>query len=207
VLIFSWVRRLVALVITLALVVYLGTCFLVWKVARDDSRPRSDAIVVLGASQYHGRPSGIFAARLTHARTLYLSHVAPRIVTVGGKLPADRYTEAAAGAGWLATHGVPRTAIAAVPTGGNTLDSLRAVDALFRRQHWHTALLVTDPWHELRSRRMATDLGMRVATSPARTGPAVHTRATQFRYVLREAAGYLYYRMFHSDRAHGPGAA
>lgn len=206
-LIFGLIRRILALVVALALLIFLGTCFLVWKVARDDSRPRSDAIVVLGASQYNGRPSEIFAARLQHARTLYLGKVAPRVVTVGGKLPADRYTEAAAGANWLAAHGVPRSAIAAVPTGGNTLDSLRAVDALFSRNSWHTAVIVTDPWHELRSRRMASDLGIQVATSPARTGPAVHTRATQFRYVLREAAGYLYYRIFRSDRARGPGAA
>lgn len=206
-LIFTVLRRLVALLVTLALLVFLGTCFLVWKVAREDSRPRSDAVVVLGASQYNGRPSEIFTARLAHARSLYLAKVAPRIVTVGGKLPADRYTEAAAGATWLAHHGVPRAAIDVVATGGNTLDSLRAVDALFERRHWHTAVIVTDPWHELRSRRMATDLGIQAATSPARTGPAVHTRATQFRYVLREAAGYLYYRTFHSDRARGPGAA
>lgn len=206
-LIFLWVRRLVALLVTLAVLVFLGTCFLVWKVAREDSRPRSDAIVVLGASQYNGRPSEIFAARLAHAETLYRAKVAPRIVTVGGKLPADRYTEAAAGANWLVRHGVPRAAVDPVPTGGNTLDSLRAVDTLFHSRHWRTAVIVTDPWHELRSRRMATDLGIRAATSPARTGPAVHTRATQFRYVLREAAGYLYYRIFHSDRAHGPGAA
>jgi uncharacterized SAM-binding protein YcdF (DUF218 family) len=206
VLIFRWVRRIVALVVSLALLIFLGTCFMVWKVARDDSRPRSDAIIVLGASQYNGRPSEVFTARLAHARTLYRDKVAPRIVTVGGKLPADRYTEAEAGASWLASHGVPRAAINAVPTGGNTLDSLRAVDALFEKHHWRTAVIVTDPWHELRSRRIASDLGIRVATSPARTGPAVHTRTTQFRYVLREAAGYLYYRIFHSDRARGPGA-
>lgn len=206
-LIFRWLRRLVALVVTLALLIFLGTCFLVWKVARDDSRPRSDAIVVLGASQYNGRPSEIFTARLAHARTLYRAKVAPRIVTVGGKLPSDRYTEAAAGAMWLIARGVPRASITVVPTGANTLDSLRAVDVLFERNGWESAVIVTDPWHELRSRRIASDLGIRAATSPARTGPAVHTRATQFRYVLREAAGYLYYRIFHDDRARGPGAA
>ena len=206
-LILRLVRRLVALFVVVVLLVFLGTCFLVWKVARADNRPRSDAIVVLGASQFDGRPSEIFTARLRHARTLYRTQVAPRIVTVGGKLPADRYTEAAAGANWLTSNGVPRSAIAVVPTGANTLDSLRAVDALFERRSWHSAVIVTDPWHEFRARRMASDLGIRAATSPARTGPAVHTRATQFRYVLREAAGYLYYRAFRSDRARGPGAA
>jgi vancomycin permeability regulator SanA len=207
VLIFRLVGRLIAMVVTLALLVFLGTCFMVWKVARDDNRPSSDAIVVLGASQFNGRPSEIFTARLKHARTLHRAAVAPRIITVGGKLAADRYTEAAAGATWLVRNGVPRAAVTAVPTGANTLDSLRAIDALFERHRWRSAVIVTDPWHELRCRRIASDLGLRVATSPARSGPAVHTRATQFRYVLREAAGYLYYRIFHDDRARGPGAA
>lgn len=198
--------RLLGLIVLAAVLIYGVTCLAVWRVAREDSRPRSDAIVVLGASQFDGRPSAVFSARLAHARSLYQARVAPRIVTVGGKLPADRFTEAGAGARWLAARGVPQSAITSVPTGGNTLDSLRAVNVVLRRNHWRSVVLVTDPWHELRARRMASDLGLRVATSPDRTGPAVHTRATQIRYVLREAAGYLYYRVFHSDRAKGPGA-
>lgn len=204
--IFRWFRRVVAALVLLAALVYAGTCVAVWRVARLDQRPRTDAVVVLGASQFNGRPSEVFAARLAHAKSLYDARVAPRIVTVGGKLPADRYTEAAAGAGWLAAHRVPRSAIVAVPTGSDTLSSLRAVHAVFIRRHWRSAVLVSDPWHELRSRRMASDLGLLVAVSPARSGPAVHTRSTEIRYLLREAAGYLYYRIFHSDRFRGPGA-
>lgn len=205
-LVLRWLRRLVVLLVTLAVVVYAATCFAVWRVARLDQRPRSDAVVVLGASQFDGRPSKVFAARLAHAKALYDTQVAPRIVTVGGKLPGDRYTEAAAGARWLTGHRVPRSAVVAVPAGRDTLSSLRAVDAVFAMRHWGSAVLVTDPWHELRSRRIVGDLGLRVAVSPARSGPAVHTRSTELRYVLREAAGYLYYRLFHSDRTRGPGA-
>ncbi|NUP31449.1 MAG: YdcF family protein, partial [Streptomycetaceae bacterium] len=34
----------------------LGTAVRVWWVARQDDRPSVDAILVLGASQYDGRP-------------------------------------------------------------------------------------------------------------------------------------------------------
>ena len=66
----------------------------VWWFARQDDRRVSDAIVVLGAAQFDGRPSSVFTARLVHARDLCKDHVAPRIITVGGNRAGDRFTEA-----------------------------------------------------------------------------------------------------------------
>jgi uncharacterized SAM-binding protein YcdF (DUF218 family) len=177
----------------------------IWWVARQDHHPRSDAIVVLGASQYNGTPSPVFAARLEHARLLYDEHVAPYIVTVGGKQPGDAYTEAAAGAKYLQSHGVPSSALIAVQTGRDTLRSLRAVHGLFGTRGWQTAVLVTDPWHELRSRTMADDLGMTAYTSPERSGPAVASRSVEARYIARETEAYIYYQIFHDDNEHSAG--
>jgi uncharacterized SAM-binding protein YcdF (DUF218 family) len=119
----------------------------IWLVAREDDRPHSDAIVVLGASQYNGVPSPVFAARLDHALGLYQEGIATHIVTVGGKEPGDNYTEAESGQAYLEQHGVPRRAIVADQTGRDTLESVRAVEATFEQRGWHTAVLVTDPWH------------------------------------------------------------
>jgi uncharacterized SAM-binding protein YcdF (DUF218 family) len=196
------------LVLSLLLIAVLGVLYVavhIWLVAREDQHPRSDAIVVLGASQYNGTPSPVFAARLNHALALYEDHVAPHIVTVGGKQPGDVYTEAQAGANYLADHGVPRSAIVAVRTGRDTLRSLRAVDHTFDAKHWHTAVLVTDPWHELRSRTMANDLGIKAYTSPERTGPALASRSVELHYIARETEAYIYYEIFHDDNEHSAG--
>jgi uncharacterized SAM-binding protein YcdF (DUF218 family) len=198
------VRRVLAALVLAPLVVFLGTAARVWWVARSDEHPRSDAIVVLGASQFDGRPSKVFQARLDHALTLWKDGVAPRVVTVGGGRPGDRFTEAAAGARYLRAHGV--TSTVALGTGSDTLESLRAVDGEFEKEGWHTAVIVTDPWHSLRSRRMAQDLGIDAHTSPTRTGPAVRTRGTEVRYIARESAAYLYYRAFHRSSEAGPHA-
>ena len=203
---FRWLRRLMLLVVLVVVVAYAVTCVAVWKVARADGTPRSDAIVVLGASQFDGRPSSIFTARLRHAKALHDAGVAPRIITTGGKQPGDRFTEAEAGARWLRDHGVPRAAVVAVPTGDDTLSSLRAADRALEARRQRQVVLVSEPWHMLRCRRMAADLGLDAATSPTRTGPAVRTRATQARYILREAAAYLYYHVFHTDATRGPSA-
>jgi uncharacterized SAM-binding protein YcdF (DUF218 family) len=185
-----------ALLLLVAVLAVFGlTAFSIWRVAREDHRGPVDAIVVLGAAQFDGRPSPVFRARLAHAMTLYRAHVAPRIVTVGGGAPGDRFTEADAGAKWLAAQGIPKDALVAVPSGRNTLESLKAAaDTL--PQSVQSLVIVTDPWHSLRSRSIARDLGFRAQTSPSRTGPAVRTRATQLRYIARETGGYLVYRVF-----------
>ena len=93
-----------------------------------------------------------------------------------------------------------------MPTGSDTLLSLRATAIELRKHGWKTAVLVTDPWHSLRSRTMARDLSISAVTSPVHTGPAVRGRTTEFRYIARETAAYLYYRLFHRASAPGPGA-
>jgi uncharacterized SAM-binding protein YcdF (DUF218 family) len=196
-------RRALAALVLVALLVVGVTAFRVWWVARQDHHPRSDAIVVLGASQFNGKPSTVFRARLQHAKALYDAGVAPLVITVGGGAPGDRTTEADAGAIFLRDRGVDTLPLG---KGRNTLQSLEALRIEFRKQGWTTAVLVTDPWHELRARRMATDLGIKASSSPTRTGPAVRNRGTEFRYVARETAAYLYYRVFGESSEAGPHA-
>jgi len=182
-----------------------STALAIWWNARGDSRPASDAIVVLGSAQYNGVPSSIFAARLEHAVALYEDGVAPVIVTVGGKATGDQFTEAEAGRDYLANAGIPGDALLAVPEGVDTLESMRAVATAFDEHGWSSAVLVTDPWHAMRAERMAEDAGIEAESSPTRQGPAVQTRATQFRYILRETAAYLLYRATGESVAGAPG--
>jgi uncharacterized SAM-binding protein YcdF (DUF218 family) len=197
-------RRIIYAIFLAILLVVLSVAGNIWWTARQDVRTRSDAIVVLGASQFNGRPSEVFKARLNHAKALYDEGVAPRIVTVGGGAPGDNYTEAAAGASYLSGLGVKN--VVAVGVGRNTLQSMKALAEEFRNRHWTSAVLVTDPWHSLRAKRMAQDQGVRAVTSPTRTGPANATRGTELRYIARETAGYLYYRLFHRSSERGPNA-
>ena len=186
-----WARRVAGLLALALLLVFGGTAASVWWTARQDDRPVSDAIVVLGASQFDGRPSSVFKARLQHARALYEDGVAPRVITVGGGAPGDRTTEAEAGAAFLEQRDVETIS---VPEGSDTLQSMVAVEELMAREGWETAVVVTDPWHSLRSRTMARDLGIDARTSPTRAGPSVRTRGTQIRYIGRETAALLFYK-------------
>ena len=199
------VTRVVGAAVLATVLLVVSTALGIWWTARQDSRPQSDAIVVLGSAQYNGVPSSIFEARLEHALSLYEAGVAPVIVTVGGKADGDQFAEAEAGRDYLAQAGVPAEALLAVPEGVDTLESIRAVSTAFAERGWSGAVLVSDPWHAMRAERMAEDAGIDAESSPTRQGPAVQTRTTQFRYIMRETAAYLLYRATGESIAGAPG--
>ncbi|WP_430952482.1 YdcF family protein [Rhodococcus sp. 24CO] len=192
-----WTRRLIAGALLMALVLIGGTAVRVWQVARIDDTTPADAIVVLGAAQYSGTPSSVFEARLEQAYKLYKRGVAPQIITVGGKQEGDEYTEAASGKMYLTDRGIPSSAITAVETGSDTLLSIDAVSDEMASQGINSAVLVSDPWHSLRTRTMARDTGLEAWTAPTRQGPAVFTRESQLHGIARETGALLWYQLTH----------
>ena len=138
---------------------------------RDEKRP-AGAIVVLGAAQFDGRPSGVYAARLDHAVQLYLAGTAPYLVVTGGRLPGDRTTEAAAGRAYALERGVPPDRILVEDAGRSTLESLQSVGAILRERAIRDAVFVSDRTHMLRVLRIARDEGIIAFGSPTSTSPS-----------------------------------
>ena len=161
--------------------------------------------MVLGSAQYNGVPSSIFEARLEHAIALYEDGVAPVIVTVGGKADGDAVHRGRGRARLPGGAGVPADALLAVPRAWTPWRACGWSPAAFAERGWSSAVLVTDPWHAMRAERMAEDAGIEAESSPTRQGPAVQTRTTQFRYILRETAAYLLYRATGESVAGAPG--
>jgi uncharacterized SAM-binding protein YcdF (DUF218 family) len=140
-------------------------------VGKRDDRQSVDAIVVLGAAQYNGRPSAILKARLDHAIALYDAGYAPYLVVTGGKAEGDRTTEAAAARAYALANGVPAAAILAEDQGRTTPESLHGVAALLRTNGLRSTLFVSDRTHMLRVLRIAQDEGMTPYSSPTTTSP------------------------------------
>jgi uncharacterized SAM-binding protein YcdF (DUF218 family) len=139
---------------------------------RRDEKRAAGAIVVLGAAQYDGRPSGVYAARLDHAVQLYLAGLAPYLVVTGGKLPGDRTTEAAVGRAFALERGVPPDHILVEDAGRSTLESLRSVAAILRDRGIRDAVFVSDRTHMFRVLLMARDEGILAFGSPTTTSPS-----------------------------------
>lgn len=185
----GWLRLAIkgALVFALVALLYSVVIFVqVWRASRADSRRPGDAIVVLGAAQYDGRPSPVLAARLDHAIELWKAKIAPRIVVTGGKQPGDRFTEAAASAMYLHERGVPDTAILREVQGRSSWESLQAAARILRDRKLNRVTLVSDPYHDARIRDIAGDVGLDAVVSPTRTSPV--RGWTEFHYLLKETA-------------------
>jgi uncharacterized SAM-binding protein YcdF (DUF218 family) len=186
-----------------ALLVLLGlglTAGAVWRSAHTDDASRidrADVILVLGAAQYGGEPSPVFEGRLRHAALLYREGRATTVLVLGGSAPGDTSTEAEAGRDWLLAEGLPAGAVVASPVGVTTLESLEAAADWMRERDLQSAFLVSDPWHNLRIKRMASDLGIEAYAS-ATWQSAARSEGTRFDGYLRETIAYLYYRVFGS---------
>ena len=162
--------------ILLAATALLGTGLLVayatmriWQQGMNDEQRPAGAIVVLGAAQFNGTPSPVYAARLDHAVALYLHGTAPFLVVTGGKAEGDRTTEAAAGRAYALARGVPDADILVEDSGRTTLESLDRVGAILKARGINDAVFVSDPTHMLRVLRIAKDLGLTAWGSPTPT--------------------------------------
>ena len=163
----------------------------VWWVGRSDQARAVDAIVVLGVAQYDGRPSPQLQARLDHALALWQEGLSPLVITTGGNQPGDRFTEAETSANYLMEGSVdvavPTDSIVQENTGSTTRESLIEVSKIMQARGLHSVLIVTDPYHSLRSRLIAQDLDLVAYVSPTRTSPLRGASAVS-RHV-REALG------------------
>jgi uncharacterized SAM-binding protein YcdF (DUF218 family) len=178
--------------------IILATAFAVWRAAHtDDARriDRADVILVLGAAQYSGRPSPVFVGRLEQAKLLFQQGRAGAVVVLGGKRPGDVTTEAQAGRDYLLAQGLPSADVFAEPRGNTTFESLEAAARFMRGMGMQSAFLVSDPWHNLRIKRMAGDLGIRAYAS-ATWHSAARSTATRLAGYVRETFAYLAYRLF-----------
>jgi uncharacterized SAM-binding protein YcdF (DUF218 family) len=155
---------------------------------RDDQRPAA-AIVVLGAAQYDGRPSAVFAARLDHAVALYLAGLAPYLVVTGGKLEGDRTTEAAVAQTYAIERGVPAGHILMENEGRSTLQSIRSVGVILRDHGLQNAIFVSDRSHMLRVLIMARDQGIAAFGSPTPTSPSDIDPNLRLSAMLHELGG------------------
>jgi len=169
----------------------------VWRAAHTDDARRvdhADLIIVLGAAQYGGRPSPVFQGRLAQGKLLFDERFAPDVLVVGGNQPGDLTTEGQAGRDWLVQQGLPSADVFAEPVGNDTLESLRSAAAFMRQRGMTSAFLVSDPWHNLRIRRMASDLGVTAYVS-ATWQSAAKSQWTRLDGYTRETFAYLYYRI------------
>lgn len=192
----SLISQLLRASVWLAVVIsaYLGiVTYLVYHQSQSDHTQRADAAIVLGAAVWVGNPSPVLKARLDHALELYKNDTVSIIIVTGGVGTGDNMSEAEASTAYLVSKGVPQQHILQEKTGKSTFQSLQGAAALAKINNIRTILIVSDPFHMLRSIKMAGDLGLTAYASPTTTSPISRRPAEEWSYMLREAVAYTSY--------------
>ncbi len=154
----------------------------------DETQP-ADVILVLGAAEYHGKPSPVLQARLNHALVLYLQKRAPFILTTGGAGGDPHFTEAEVGRNYLMAHYVPPEAII-TETGSTTAQSVDAAAETMHRMNLHSCIVVSDGYHIYRVKRLMEAQQIKVYGSPRPQTGAMSKRQKNWLY-LKQAAGFV----------------
>jgi len=193
----NWTLR-IALLLLLALVIgFLGWCSWVYVqienfAALEQAQP-SDAIGVLGAAEYDGRPSPVFRARLDHAKEPYSRGIAPLIITLGGT-GGDQYSEGAVGREYLMSLGVPESAIIAETESRTTEESARRIAVIARANGMRRLVVVSDGTHLFRIHAICSADGLDVLTSP-RPRATIAGGSQEFARIAHEILSYTAWRM------------
>lgn len=185
--------RLSLVIAIVACIVAVGA--VTFRVARqatlDEARP-ADAILILGAAEYHGKPSPVLKARLDHGLDLYRRNLAPRILTTGGAGGDPVFTEGEVGRDYLIKRGVPPEAVIVEDEGASTSHSIAASGEILRRMNLNSCIVVTDGYHVYRAKRMLQMSGIQAFGSPRPSIPKESGR--QWWQYTRQAAAYLLWR-------------
>jgi len=188
----GFLRSLISIAVSVAALGVLVCGLIVLQGQRDEAR-QSGAAIVLGAAQWNGDPSPVLRARLDHALDLYRRGLVSRIILTGGVGRGDRLSEAAASKQYLIEQRLPAEALLLDERSTTTWENLQNAAALARANGINSVLLVSDPFHMLRSLKMARDLGLAAYGSPTRTSPISVNWAEEARYIVRESWAYLVY--------------
>jgi uncharacterized SAM-binding protein YcdF (DUF218 family) len=190
---------MVVLAVPLIALSYLGvTLVQVWNTGRSYVTQPAEVIVVLGAAQYDGRPSPQLAARLDEVVRIWQTGTIPWVMVTGGRLRGDRFSEAEASVRYLVNAGVPASVILAEDEGDTTYASLRNAAHILLQENLDQVVLVTDPFHSLRSRLIAEEVGLRAQVAPTTT--SVVSGRNNLRLHLRETVGVAIGRVVGFER-------
>ena len=179
--------RLIYAIALLCVAIWVSFVMAIVEAGRRDQAGPADAIIVLGAAQYEGRPSPVLKARLDHAASLWNRGLAPRMIVTGGRGVGDTTSEAAVGRRYLVQRGIPAGSIWMDTEGLTTSQSMVAVRRLLGTKASPSVLIVSDPFHMLRLAILTRRLHMIPLLSPTRTSPISTRPVQQFKYVMAES--------------------
>ena len=183
----------------LMILIFIAIISLIAKIysqANIDEARIADAIVVLGASQWNGKPSPVFKARLDHALDLYNKNLSQNIILTGGVGENEILSEAQVGKNYLVNKGINEKNIFTENIGLTSWQSLNEVVKILDSLDLNSIILTSDGFHIMRLKKMAKDLKIEAYSSPAPNSPIAKNKFIELKYILRETGVFFLYLLF-----------
>lgn len=191
-------RRVRILLLLLAIIAtwVVGDLAYVANGAERDYATHADVIIVLGCGpeSADSGPSECIKARSDHAADLYRQGLAGHIIATGGSTGGGP-VEATALARALEADGVPMEAIALEERAQNTIQNIEYSSEIMQTSGWHTAILVTEPYHINRAALIARDAGLQVYPSPAVNSPIWQNTGKRYLKLASDTLSLILYQL------------
>ena len=182
----SWFRWTFGVLLTIA-ALWVATVGLILLEGGRPKLRKADAVLVLGAAQWNGKPSPVFKARLDHGIDLHLKGYAPYLVLTGGVGRGDTLSEGEVARRYAIHHGVSDSAILVERVGVTSRESIQGAASIMQMHGLHSALVVSDSYHMLRVQLLARRAGIEPYRAPTPNSPIDRAPQQRWHYVLRES--------------------
>ncbi|HSW87953.1 MAG TPA: YdcF family protein [Candidatus Saccharimonadales bacterium] len=170
-----------------ALLLYMGLLLYIATKAEQDTKVKSDVILVLGGSAIGGtscygpicqhgfvpkpRRNPCLVARVDHAVSLYKGHYAPKILMSGGTDKETNVNEAETMKKIATDAGVPEADILMEKESNSTYENFVLSRKVLDEVGLHSVIIVTDPYHNARAELVALKLQYAYSLSPVVESP------------------------------------
>ncbi|HWZ65846.1 MAG TPA: YdcF family protein [Patescibacteria group bacterium] len=170
-----------------ALLLYASLLLYVSNKAEQDTKVKSDVILVLGGSAVggvtcfgpicqhgfvpHPHDNPCLVARVDHAVSLYKDHYAPKILMSGGTDKGTNVNEAETMKKLALAAGVPEANILMEKESTSTYENFALSEKVLNKAGLHSVIIVTDPYHNARAELVASKLHFKYSLSPASNSP------------------------------------
>jgi len=152
--------------------------------SRANDSQKVDAIVVMGASQWNGKPSPVLKARLDHAYGLYKKGLAQYIVLTGGIAEGDTISESKVGKNYLSKKSIPPRNILIEEKGRTTKESLENIKGILKSNNIDSILFVSHGYHLYRVKKIAKDNNIDDTYASA---VELKDKELKLKYIIRES--------------------
>lgn len=141
--------RVLLAVVMIVVVGYLGVLLFAFATVPDHhgQETRFDVLIVLGTpAKADGSPSPELRERIDEGVREYRAGVAPHLIMTGGAAH-NHFVEGQVMADYAAGEGVPRDAIVVEAQAKDTIQNIWFSRALMQTQNWHSAEVISSPYH------------------------------------------------------------